>query len=242
MLENDPISESLSGEDFDRLKHLIDDFSHDIGAPLRAVVHFSQILIEETSDRLEEEERYWLQLILQSGEKTQSMMNALKRYVSIERSDDDAKVSLRLVLNDVLAQKEATIEALSGQVEVTGEWPEVAGSRDHWFVLFDSLIDNGLKFRDKNEDKPPLLKIHSLPTDCELQISVEDNGFGVSESHWSVISKPFKRLYPMKDFPGLGMGLCYCDRIAEVYGGELIFGNASLGGLSVTFIKPTEPK
>jgi len=63
---------------------------------------------------------------------------------------------------------------------------------------------------------------------------VEDNGIGVTENLWPVLTTPFKRMQSDTDYPGIGMGLTYCDRIAELNGTDLTFGLSALGGLAVT--------
>lgn len=236
-------SQSVSAVDsgFDSLQNLVNGFSHDIGAPLRAVVQFSRLLAEESSDRFNEEERYWLQLIQDNGEKAQAMIAALRRYSLLDRlNGSKVSLSLRPLLDSVLAQKADAIKASSARIDIVGDFPDVTGDINYWHLFFECLIDNALLFQKKTEDQVPIIKIDAKRVNGCLQICVEDNGIGVSESQWDVISAPFKRLHRDKDYPGLGMGLAFCERIARIHGGIISFDHSSLDGFAVTFIESTD--
>ena len=79
-MKSKPAPKSRPEDGFEHLKYLIDAISHDMGAPLRAVVQFSRLLIEDVSDRLDDEQQHWLQLINENGDKAQAMLSALQRY------------------------------------------------------------------------------------------------------------------------------------------------------------------
>ncbi len=58
-------------------QELVHGISHDMGAPIRSVVQFSQLLQNRLGERLDEKETYWLRLINESGLKVQKMIDAM---------------------------------------------------------------------------------------------------------------------------------------------------------------------
>ena len=218
------------------MQYLVAGLSHDMGAPLRAVVQFAQLLVEQPNNNFDEEELKCLKLIQQNGEKAQAMLGALRRFSRLNRdNEEETSLSLRLLLDDVLAQKAATIEATAARIEIVCDVPAILGDSNYWNLFFECLIDNALLFQKKTGDQAPIINIEAKRFNGFLQICVEDNGIGVSDSNWALISAPFKRLNHAKDYPGFGMGLAFCERIANIHGGTLRFSHSELGGLAVTF-------
>ena len=106
--------------------------------------------------------------------------------------------------------------------------------------LFQNLIGNALKFH--RPGVPPVIRIRGkrLP-DAEsrtlgggLQVTVDDNGIGFEEQHLDRIFAPFQRLHGRDAYPGTGMGLAICRRIAERHGGTITA--ASTPGQGSTFV------
>lgn len=224
---------------FDGMRMLINGIAHDFSAPLRAVAQLSGMLAEDMDDRMDDEERKLLQLIIENGDKAQTMFAALRKYLDIDPIiDSNQTFPLDTLLSTVLEKKAADIAKLSASVEIAGNLPVIGGNQDYWQIYFECLIENALLFRHHNDDQSPLIKIVVEENDGQLQVCVEDNGIGVGESHWDTISTPFKRLQSDKDYPGLGMGLAYCGRIAQLHGGQMSFAQSSLGGLAVRYTGP----
>lgn len=62
------------------MQELIRGIGHDVGAPARHIVHFSQMLDEDIeADTLSEKHRRWLELIQNSGRQIQNMLTCLTK-------------------------------------------------------------------------------------------------------------------------------------------------------------------
>jgi signal transduction histidine kinase len=69
-----------------------------------------------------------------------------------------------------------------------------------------------------------------------VRIIVEDDGPGLSSEQREQITKRGRRLDETK--PGSGLGLSIVVELANLYGGELTFGVASIGGLRAELTLP----
>ena len=215
---------------------LVYGITHDMGAPLRSVVQFAGMLEQRLGGRLDERERYWLQLILDGGEKAQAMLDALLQYSRLTTDPGPReRLSPRALLDQTLAALGERIAATSAAIEIAGDWPEITSHAWHWQVLLYQLLDNALRFQSGGDDHKPKIRIGCELEGDRLCLVVGDNGIGVRPEQRDLITTPFKRLHAEQDYPGLGMGLAYCERIAQLHGGMLEPADSSLGGLTMQF-------
>jgi signal transduction histidine kinase len=86
--------------------------------------------------------------------------------------------------------------------------------------LLFNLIENALKFHRKNV--PPIVKVSAFPIDeHSYEIIVSDNGIGIKTEHVAKIFEIFGRLHGNDIYPGTGVGLALCKKIAERHGGRI---------------------
>ena len=83
--------------------------------------------------------------------------------------------------------------------------------------LLQNLIGNALKYRSS---EPPLIHLSSRQVGNEWIMGVKDNGLGIDPRFHQHIFTVFKRLHG-KEYPGTGIGLATCNRIAERHGGRI---------------------
>lgn len=91
--------------------------------------------------------------------------------------------------------------------------------------LLRNLLTNALRFR--RPDVAPRVEVSAeverygaLPDVCRIE--VRDNGLGFEEKYSERIFMPFERLHARSEYPGTGMGLAVCRRIAERHGGSIV--------------------
>ena len=82
-----------------------------------------------------------------------------------------------------------------------------------------NLISNSLKYSKK--DTPPHIEVRSTPVNQEVKIVIKDNGIGFDDQYKEKIFGLFERLHTRDQFPGTGIGLSICRRIAELHHGNI---------------------
>lgn len=225
-----------AGDPVGATQQLVYGITHDMGAPLRSVVQFAGMLEQRLDERLDERERYWLQLVRDGGEQAQAMLAALLQYSRLTTEPGPLeRIPLRAALDAALDALAERIEAASASIEIAAGLPEITSYPRHWQLLFHSLLDNALKFQAKDGKQLPNVQINCARNGNRLVLTVDDNGIGVAEAQWPVITTPFKRLHAEQDYPGLGMGLAYCERIAQLHAGRLEPCHSRLGGFAIRF-------
>ena len=225
-------------QDNQQLDKIIYSISHDLGAPLRAVVQFSQLLSSRLENRLDEKEAYWFRLILEGGTQAQSMLEELVRYSRLSSEKElDQVFSLNDMLDRVIEEFKSKIVQSGAQIEVKGSISTFKGSPSHWHLYLTHLLGNALLYQPLDTPRQPQIIVTLSQHQSHLSIVFEDNGIGVAADRFEDIVLPFKRLRTQSEYSGLGMGLSYCLEISRIHGGDLNFGLSSLGGLKVIFSK-----
>ena len=88
----------------------------------------------------------------------------------------------------------------------------------HLFLLFQNLLSNALQFHRKNV--ATLIEIHYRKSESHHRFEVKDNGIGISPENQQKIFRIFHRL-DKTTFQGTGIGLAICEKIVQLYGGEI---------------------
>ena len=192
--------------------------SHDLQTPLRAVAGFAQILQEQYRGRLDADADKFIETIVSGCKRMQTMINDLLTYSRVEsRSLPAETVNLVDVFEDATSILTAAIQDTGGTV-TRGDLPVVTGDSAQLSQLLMNLIANGLKYHGTN---PPLVHVEAEASENEWVISVRDNGIGIDSQYHERIFEVFRRLHTQEEYPGTGIGLAVCRRIAKRHNGRL---------------------
>src|SRR5690606_31767502 len=109
--------------------------------------------------------------------------------------------------------------------------PEVMGIERQLGQLLSNLITNSLKFANARPEvsityrvlpREEVSKLPGLQSGREyIQLIVKDNGIGFEQRYADQIFNIFQRLNPREAYPGNGVGLALCKKIAENHNGTI---------------------
>jgi light-regulated signal transduction histidine kinase (bacteriophytochrome) len=148
-------------------------------------------------------------------------------------------VDLQEVVHGVLEDLEVEVE-LSGAVVRVGELPTIDGDQVQLRQLMQNLISNALKFR--RPDVAPEVEIAATSANGSVQITVHDNGIGFEPQYAGRIFRVFERLHGRSRYPGTGIGLALCRKIAERHGGTIVADGEPGAGATFTVSLPTHAR
>jgi two-component system, chemotaxis family, sensor kinase Cph1 len=98
--------------------------------------------------------------------------------------------------------------------------------------LFQNLLANAIKFHAADV---PRIHVSAERHDAAWKIMVRDNGIGISPDHKDRIFVIFQRLHTKKQYPGTGIGLAICKKIAKRHGGRIWVEPSPGGGSTFSF-------
>ncbi len=192
--------------------------SHDLLEPLRSVTSFAQFLEEEIGDKLSEDAKFYLKSIKDSTTRMSVLIKALLEYSRIGKKREFAPVNLDQLLSSVIKDMSPLIIQTNAEIK-SEELPIIIGMEPELRRLFHNLIDNAIKFRKK--DEAPKIYIGLRESFNEYEFFIRDNGIGIDPAHQSKIFNIFQRLNKEDEYPGYGIGLAICKKIAEVHNGMI---------------------
>lgn len=203
------------------LEQFIHIASHDMREPLRKVLAFSDLLMEEQGHLLSEQSRGYLNSITAATRRMQALLASLlslTRVTSQGRSFDHC--SLDEVLHDVCTDLQVAI-AESGATMVVSPLPDIEADAAQMRQLFQNLIENSLKYR--REGVPPRIEISEQPDENAdfVKLTCRDNGIGFEPQYAERIFGVFQRLHTRDRYGGAGIGLSICRKICGRHGGEI---------------------
>ena len=195
--------------------------SHDLQEPLRKIRAFSDRLATKAADRLTEQENEYLIRIQSAALRMNTLISDLLDFSRVNtRGDDLAPADLNRIVALAIESCNAEVAASNGIVDV-GVLPTVTADSTQLIQLFAALIDNAIKFR--HPEVAPHVQINVVDDDDAAfdSLVVADNGIGFDAKYLDRIFKPFQRLNSREHYPGSGIGLAICRRVAERHDGSI---------------------
>ncbi|WP_232285914.1 YfiR/HmsC family protein [Aquimarina agarilytica] len=198
--------------------------SHDLQEPLHTVTSFSNFLLEDYYDQLDDMGKENLVYIKEGCDRMSILIRSLLEYSRIGSNRKLEVIDSTKLLHNIIKNFNATINETGAKI-ILGVMPEIKGYRLELGLLFQNLISNAIKFRKHNQ--VPIVHIHGkkLPeTDnykYRWEFHVKDNGIGISEKHQNEIFNIFKRLHARDEYEGTGIGLAHCKKIIGFHHGDI---------------------
>jgi PAS domain S-box-containing protein len=193
--------------------------SHDLRAPLRSLHGFSQLLLEDYSDKLDEAGVAHLRRLQVNATLMAQLLDDLLRLSRTTR------VELRRQSIDLTAMAESILRDLATdepdrQVQASVE-PSLRGVGDLHLIrlALQNLIANAWKFTALRETAE--ITVGSMMHGSQRVFFVRDNGAGFDSRYEGKLFEPFQRLHSATDFEGSGIGLAIVQRVVVRHGGSV---------------------
>ncbi len=191
--------------------------SHDLRSPLTPIIGFTDFLMQNYRDRLDERAMEILAMIQQQGDRMHGMLEdllALATAGQLQRPDEPVACSevveeVVLGLANKLLPAEVAIEKK--------ELPSLRVPKTVLAQLFDNLIGNALRYAGK-EGSP--IEVGGERLGDRVRYYVRDHGPGIPEAERSRIFDLFYRGSTGGKVSGTGVGLATVHKIARLYGGQ----------------------
>lgn len=211
--------------------------SHDLQEPLRTISNFVGLLQKTEYGKKNDDSNNYLNFIISATSRMQNLIKDLLDYSRVGKSITFSIVDCNAILKDVLAGMNAAIKESNAKITFD-ILPKLKGNDVQLKQVFQNLISNSIKFREK--DSVPEIKITVEEKPTEYLFAVKDNGIGIDEKHINKLFVLFQRLHPETEYPGTGIGLATSKKIVLLHGGK-IWVESKLGeGSTFYFTLPKE--
>src|SRR5712692_8866874 len=210
--------------------------SHDLQEPLRMVSSYTELLERRYGDKLDDKGRTFINFAVDGAVRMQRLINDLLEFSRVStRGKPMQPVDVNRVLGAVRINLSVAIQEANALV-TSDELPTVMADETQLVQLLQNLVGNAIKFKG---DKSPRVHIAACERDGEWVFTVRDNGIGIDPEYFDRIFVIFQRLHVTADYPGTGIGLAVCKRIAERHGGRIWVESEPGNGATFSFSIPT---
>jgi light-regulated signal transduction histidine kinase (bacteriophytochrome) len=194
--------------------------AHDLRSPLRALSGYSEALIEDYGDRLDETGRWYAERILAATERMGALIDDLLNLSQVSRAELVlGPVDLSAEVADIADELQAREPKRRVRFTVQdGIWANV--DRILIRTVLQNLVENAWKYTAKS-DGATIEFGTAAAEDAMVCCFVRDNGAGFDPAFGSKLFQPFQRLHSVTEFPGTGIGLVSVRRIVERHGGRV---------------------
>ena len=210
--------------------------SHDLRAPLRSIDGFSQALMEEYQEKLEETGKSYLERVRKATRKMGFLIDDLLKLSRVTRSEFHYEtVDLSKIVRDILQTTQQNNPDRVVDV-VIQEGVIVRGDPYLMQIALTNLMDNAWKFTGR--ETQPRIEFGATVKDGETLYFVRDNGVGFDMTYVDKLFSAFQRLHTTEEFAGTGIGLATVRRVINRHGGH-VWAEGEVGkGATLYFTLP----
>jgi signal transduction histidine kinase/putative methionine-R-sulfoxide reductase with GAF domain len=193
--------------------------AHDLRAPLRGIDGYSKLLLDDYSQHLDEDGRFYIDSVRSSAQWMGQLIEDLLRLSRVTRVEMHlSSVDIGQMAEDIL--KGLTRQYPDRQVQASVQpgliaWCDAGLLR----LALENLLWNAWKFTGRNPQA--FIEVGSLIQDDQKVFYVRDNGVGFDMKYASKLFGAFQRLHSPGEFEGTGIGLATVRRIIQRHTGEV---------------------
>jgi signal transduction histidine kinase len=229
-------------QELDRMKdEFISTVTHELRTPLTSIRAFSEIL-HDNPDLDMIQRTNFLEIILKESERLTRLINQVLDLAKLESGAAEwatDEVLLTDLIRDVLASTSGLMrdKGIALQVALPAQSPLVLVDRDRITQVMLNLLSNAIKFCKADGGQ---IEVTLAQQNGNLQVSVADNGAGISLQEQAVIFDKFRQVNDSTAGKpqGTGLGLPISMQIITHYGGELWVESEPGAGATFRFTLP----
>jgi len=189
-------------------------------SPIFTVDGFSELLLGDYAEKLDEEGQDFLRRIRSSVQQMRKVLDEMSHMVKLlARPTTKRPTPLREIVEEVLLKCNYLVEEVGARVEIADNLPTVNVDPEKIREAIAALISNALFFND-HEKGQRTVAIESSADANSDRICVRDNGIGIDPRYTSQIFDLGLKLDKSRG-GGPGYGLYLAKRIAESHGGAV---------------------
>ncbi|MBV6713312.1 ATP-binding protein [Paenibacillus chitinolyticus] len=233
------LAERLQKED-KRKDDFLANTSHELRNPLHGILNMAQTVLHTEQDRLTEESRKNMELLLTVGQRMSLLLNDLLDITLLKEN----RVRLQpkeLKIQSVAAGVADMLRYMTGgkplelKLDIPETFPPVLADENRLTQILFNLVHNAIKFTNEGT-----IVIEARVGDGHAEIRIADTGIGMDGQQLVQLFQPYEQADSGITSPGggMGLGLGICKSLVELHGGVLEASSVPGQGSVFSFTLP----
>jgi len=213
--------------------------SHDLKSPIFAVDGFSDLLMGDYLDKLDDEGQDFLKRIRASAQYMKRVLDDMSHMVKLlARPNARKPTPLREIVEEVILKYNFQIEEGGVRVELPDEMPTIAVDPEKMREAIGAMVGNALFFTDREKGERHVT-IDCTLDDGNVRLCVRDNGIGIDPRYANQVFDlgGVSKLDKSRG-GGPGYGLYLAKRVIESHGGTMDVDTTPGEGSTFCFTVP----
>lgn len=202
----------------------INNMTHELKTPISTISLSTEVLSNPNITQNPERLANYARIIKEETERLKSQVDKVLQMATLDKSKIDLefkKVDIHQVIKKTISGFELILDSSQGKIEhhLKASNRFVMGDEMHLTNIFFNLIDNAIKYSDKQ----PLIQIETVDHKGGLYIRVRDNGIGMNREQQKLVFDKFYRVPTgdQHDVKGFGIGLNYVLKMIKKHNGKI---------------------
>jgi len=193
--------------------------SHDLRAPLRGIDGFSQALLEDYGEIIDDQGQDYLHRVRSASQRMGLLIDDLLKLSKVTRADvSRSEVDLSELGREISQELKQSNPDRQVSFDIEDALM-ITADAELLRVMLSNLLGNAWKFTAKTDEAR--IELGSYSDNGRTTYYVKDNGAGFDMAYVDKLFIPFQRLHTPAEFEGTGIGLATVQRIVSRHGGEI---------------------
>lgn len=221
----------------------VNNMTHELKTPIATITLASEAIFDVDTGPEDSAVKRFSKMISEENQRLKQHVDRILNTAVLEKGDFQLNLSL-VDINELVRkaalQNELNVRSRNGKITTVLNCTNATASLDelHLKNLIYNLIDNAIKYT-KND---PEIIIETSNAPKGVNISVQDNGIGMTKAHQGRVFEKFYRVSTgdLHDVKGFGLGLTYVKFIVDSHGGKIKINSEIGKGSKFDIYLPTE--
>jgi len=221
----------------------INNMTHELKTPISTISLASEMIKAHNVVTNHPQILKYSNIIFDENKRLGRQVDKVLEMAAIDRGEMQLKltnININDIVQEVKLKSEIKLQERAGSIDtfLNAESPTIIGDKVHITNVVYNLVGNAMKYTNGS----PVIKIFTQNIDNGIQVSIEDNGIGMSEESQKRIFDKFYRI-PTGDVhnvKGFGLGLSYVKSILDAHNGTIRVKSALDKGTTFTFFIPSK--
>jgi len=221
----------------EELTRLFSVLSHDLKSPIFSIDGFSDLLLGDYADKLDEEGQDFLHRIRSSAQQMKKVLDDMSHLVKLlARPNARRPTPLREIVEEVILKCNYQIEEGGVKIDIPDDLPTVNIDPEKMREAIGAIVSNALFFNDRPKGERSIAITCSVDPDG-YRLCIRDNGIGIDPRYTDQIFDLGLKLDKSRG-GGPGYGLYLARRVVESHGGSMSIESVPDQGSTVCLTMP----